>query len=139
MTAFDKSGNSDSVDCLMELISNMSEHEQENLLEELQERQGKEKRKYPRKPFLVSVDYADQENFYQDFIRDINANGVFIDTKKPFTVGKEVTLTFPIPHEQGQVKINGQIVRVTKQGIGVKFAITNEYISDMIKSEVENI
>jgi Tfp pilus assembly protein PilZ len=124
---------------LFDLIMKLPEHEQRRILIELENKMIKEKRQFPRKPFFVSVDYADQENFYQDFIRDINPNGVFIDTKKPFSVGKEVTLSFPIPHEQGQVQIKGVIVRVSDRGIGVKFNLTDPCIKEMLETQFEGL
>jgi len=57
----------------------------------------------------------------------------------PFTAGQEVTLTFPLPDYQKCIKIIGEVVRITPQGIGVKFKVVNHDQKAMIKSLLEGL
>jgi uncharacterized protein (TIGR02266 family) len=124
---------------LIELIKNMSEDEQRTLLKELEERPFEGRRKHVRKPFLMAVDYSTQDHVYKDFIQDISSGGVFIQTHMPFTVGQEVSLTFPLPSFQKHVKVIGEVVRSTTQGVGVKFKMADKDQEAMITSLLEPI
>jgi Tfp pilus assembly protein PilZ len=55
----------------------------------------------------------------------------------PFRAGQDVSLTFPLPDYQKYIKINGEVVRVTPRGIGVKFKMVNQDQEAMIKSLLE--
>jgi len=124
---------------LVELIKNMSEDEQRTLLKDLEERTFEGRRKHVRKPFLMAVDYSTQDHVYKDFIQDISSGGVFIQTHMPFTVGQEVSLTFPLPSFQKHVKVIGEVVRSTPQGVGVKFKMADKDQEAMITSLLEPI
>jgi Tfp pilus assembly protein PilZ len=111
----------------------MSEDEQLALLKELERRLLKWTRKRKREPFFMVVNYSVEDRLYTSHILDISAGGVFIETRIPFTAGQEVSLTFPLPDYQKHIKIIGKIVRVTQQGIGVKFKTVNQDQEAMIK------
>ena len=96
---------------LFELILNMGESEQRTVLKELEKRLDKRKRKHTRKPFFMFVNYATQDLTYNDFIQNISAGGVFIETQ----------ITFPLPNYLEHIKVAGDVVRTTMQGIGVRF------------------
>ena len=64
---------------------------------EKDELKGRVKRRSNRKAAFVIVNYAAQRRFYQDFIRNISDSGVFIETSIPFSVGQEVSMSFPLP------------------------------------------
>jgi len=86
-----------------------------------QEESPEEKRRHPRKPCSIVVDYASRDRAFRDYIRDISSGGVFIETSKEFSIGDEIMMTFSISSKQKPFKFTGQVVRITKKGIGVKF------------------
>ena len=140
MTISDIQSNEASITArLIQMIKNMSEAEQRTLLKDLEEKQSEEKRKHVRKPFLMAVDYSTQDHVYKDFIQDISAGGVFIQTSMPFTVGQEVSLTFPLPNYRKHLKIVGEVVRSTKHGVGVKFKVADQDQEAIINSFLELI
>ena len=126
-------------DRLLELIMSMPEDEQQKLLKDLEGKLLKGKRKHHRKPFFMVVDYATQDRGYRDFIQNISAGGVFIETQMPFSAGQEVSLTFPLPNYQKYIKISGDVVWTSAQGIGVTFKIVSQDQDAMIKSLLEMI
>ena len=77
-----------------------------------------------RKPFFMNVNYATCERSYNDFIKDISAGGLFIETRRPFSIGQDIVLTFPFREDRKHVKISGEIVRTTENGIGVRFKMS---------------
>ncbi len=122
MSNLDKLSNGHSVTSrLFQLISSMGEMEQQTVLNELEKRRERGKRIHSRKPFFMFVNYATQDLTYNDFIQNISAGGVFIETHMPFSVGQEVVLTFPLPNYLEHIKITGEVVRISIQGIGVRF------------------
>ena len=140
MTSFEIQSNESSITArLIELIKNMSEDEQRTLLKDLEEKPFEGRRKHVRKPFLMAVDYSTQDHVYKDFIQDVSTGGVFIQTHMPFTVGQEVSLTFPLPNYQKHIKVTGEVVRSTTQGVGVKFKMADQDQTAMITSLLESI
>ena len=78
---------------------------------------------YPFKPqsYFKELDFAVEGWAYQEFIRDISAGGLFIETRSPMAVGQDITLAFELPHTSEHVKIRGKIARVLPSGgFGVK-------------------
>jgi Tfp pilus assembly protein PilZ len=124
---------------LFELIKGMTEEEQVTLLKDLEERLFKNKREHQRKAFFMVVDYSCGDRIYKDYIQNISAGGMFIETRMPFSVGHEVSLSFPIPNHQKYIRIAGEVVRICPQGIGVKFKTVNEDQEAMITSLLEII
>jgi uncharacterized protein (TIGR02266 family) len=124
---------------LMELIKNLPKADQLNLLNELEAWQFEGKRKHHRKPFFMVVDYATKEGAFKDFIQNISAGGVFIETRMPFSVGQEISMTFTLPKFQKPFKVNGKIVRTLPDGIGVAFLMENQEQEDMVQSLLEMI
>jgi uncharacterized protein (TIGR02266 family) len=122
---------------LLKVIKKMSENEQLTLLKELEERVFKDRRKHEREPFFMVVDYSTEDRFYKDYIQDISAGGVFIQTRMPFRAGQDVSLSFPLPDHQKYIAINGEVARFTPEGIGVKFKMVNQGQEGMIKSLLE--
>ena len=112
---------SSATDQLISLVMELSEDQQEPLLEELKLKLSKERRHHTRKPFITVVDFASQGRAYREFVQDISGSGVYIQTSRPFSVGQDVVLTFPFPDSQKHVKITGRIARVADTGIGVQF------------------
>jgi len=140
MTTFEMQSNESRITArLIELIKNMPEDEQRTLLKDLEEKPFEGRRKHVRKPFLMTVDYSTQDHVYKDFIQDISTGGVFIQTHMPFTVGQEVSLTFPLPNYQKHIKVTGEVVRSTTQGVGVKFKMADQDQTAMITSLLESI
>ncbi|MBW2001037.1 MAG: PilZ domain-containing protein [Deltaproteobacteria bacterium] len=87
----------------------------------------------------MAVDYSTKDHVYKDFIQDISTGGVFIETHMPFTVGQEVSLTFPLPNYQKHIKVVGEVVRSTTQGVGVKFKMADQDQEAIITSLLESI
>lgn len=140
MNAFNEEMHESSVTTrLVELILKMSDEQKRSLLKELEERLSATRRKHGRKPYFSLVDYASQEGSYTDFIQNISAGGVFIGTGTSFSVGQEVSLTFPLPISHENIRITGQIVWVSEQGIGVKFKTADQEQETMLKNLIDMI
>jgi len=109
---------------LFELIFRMPESETRDLLEKLEIRwrpKYEERRKHPRKSTFIRVDCSGNQCAFTDFIQNLSAGGLWIDTQLPFYVGQNLSMTFSVTNGDAPIKIAGKIVRVASRGIGVKF------------------
>ncbi len=113
---------------LGELIHELTEDQCERLLEKLERWKSKKRRRDPRRPCSVPVDYATGDRIFKGFIKDISSGGVFVESRKALDLGEEITLTFTSPDLPKPVKIKGEIVRKNLLGVGVKF---NREIKEM--------
>jgi Tfp pilus assembly protein PilZ len=124
---------------IYEIINKMSKGEMHQLLKDLEEGQIIERRKYDRKDFFRIIDYTVGDQYYRDFIQDLSVNGVFIKTSHTFPVGQTMVMTFLSPDNQSPFKINGEIIRVHTDGIGVKFKLESQVQELVLKSFVDMI
>jgi len=75
----------------------------------------KDKRQHVRHAAHVPVDFSVRSRFYEGLITNISKGGVFIKASGTFSVGQDISFYF------GKENMNGTIVWVHRQGIGVKF------------------
>ena len=121
---------------LIELILNMSPLERQTLLEELEEKMHKGRRRSPRTRYFKDVDFATKDRVFRGFIQNISAEGVLIETSESLTVGQEITLAFELPDTKEHVKISGKIARILPNGgFGVKFNSAIESIQSEEKKD----
>jgi Tfp pilus assembly protein PilZ len=116
---------------IFEIIDDMSEKEMRQLLKDLErwQKSKDEKRKYPRRSTLMEITYSsDQRRIFEDFIRNVSAGGLFIETNLVTELGQKLTMTFSHPDSGDPIKVLGKIIRVDSGGIGVKF---NKLLSDL--------
>ena len=79
-----------------------------------------ERRVHPRVPCFFLVDYATRDCFYRDFVRNISAGGLFVESRK-LPIGPEVTMVLCLSDPGKPVKITGQVAWIDRDGIGVRF------------------
>jgi Tfp pilus assembly protein PilZ len=110
-------------DSLFELISHLSDAERQKLLESLDKwYQSKitEKRKHPRRRILRYVDCSGYHCKFSDFMRNISAGGLFIETKTPVYIDQELAMNFTLPDVGEPFNVTGKVVWANPKGIGVK-------------------
>jgi len=117
---------------LMALISEMSPARRRALLGLLEDWQHTRRRKHSRESCFLAVDYGTRDGVFKDFITNMSAGGVFIETRMPFAVGQEITLTFSSSDYEDPIKIAGKIAWGGPRGIGVKFSRVNLSLAALI-------
>jgi len=111
-------------DRILVIISSLSEEQRRKLLSGLEKWQQfnfAEKRKYHRKKTFIRAECSLNRCTFTDFIQNLSASGLFIESRFPFFIGEELSLTFSLTDIEDPVKITGKIVRVDSKGIGVQF------------------
>ncbi|MBW1822551.1 MAG: PilZ domain-containing protein, partial [Deltaproteobacteria bacterium] len=59
--------------------------------------------------------------FYTGLIKDISKTGIFIETEDSFLFGQILMLAIPFSNKNKNTIVNGEVVRSSQEGFGVKF------------------
>jgi Tfp pilus assembly protein PilZ len=94
-------------------------------------------RGHRRKRCLIRVTYSTQDQSFNDYILDISAVGVFIETDHDFSVGQDMILTFKLPNYQQPLKLDAAVAWIGNKGIGIKFKDLSPYQEEIIQSFIE--
>lgn len=126
MAEYDEYSNSNSIILrLMELILAMNDDQRLDLLNKLEElpTEGLSlgDRNDVRKGFEKNISFSVQDREYSAICKDISNGGIFIQTDEVFSVGQTVILNIPFSDGRREIKVPAEIVRVSSQGIGLKF------------------
>ena len=84
------------------------------------EKMATDSRKHPRKPFFRTMRFSTLRGIFKGTTKNISASGVFIATEEKLKIGRLIKLNLPL--KAGKTKeIIGEVVWVTKGGLGLKF------------------
>jgi Tfp pilus assembly protein PilZ len=117
---------------LFQIILNLPEEKQLALLQYAEDLLIKERRAFIRKTCSIPVSYATYDRVYSNTIKNISQKGVFIETQRPLFVGEELIMSFSMPGFGKPLKVKGEIVQVSRIGIGVEFKSMSPYVEEMI-------
>ncbi|MGD9173237.1 MAG: PilZ domain-containing protein [Desulfobacterales bacterium] len=70
---------------------------------------------------LVVADCQTMEGDFKAPINNISSGGVFIDTNQRLFVGQEIAIKFDFPGVRKAIMANGEIVRTSFDGAGIRF------------------
>lgn len=98
-------------------------------------------REFPRLSCYLMVDFAAGGKAYQSCIRDISANGVFIETTNQFEEGQRISLCFTLVESDETLpfKVKGRVTRLYPDGIGVQYVNMTHYQRDIINALLDKI
>lgn len=109
---------------LLNIILEMPLEQQLDLLDKLDAIDYNGSRRHARhclkNPWVVTIG-PEKDNPYDYLARNISRCGMFIETRRPFSVGGKITMRFQVPASRKLYKIRGEIVRFQKNGVGIKF------------------
>lgn len=127
---------------IFKLVIDMTDQQQALLLDALEKKtpgdDNRDRRGQSRKPCLIPIDYKVSGRTFKGYILDMSAFGVFIETSDNFFGGQEIIMSFSVPNYQKPLKLAGEIVWSSQQGIGVKFTHLTQHQLDAIKYFSEN-
>jgi hypothetical protein len=106
---------------LIDLVCEMTIEQQLELLQKLDRKHYKRGRTDYRRNHKIEVDYEINNRTHRNFIQDISAAGVFIETSNPPAVGEKITLSFSLADNKKPITITGRIVRSGDNGFAVDF------------------
>jgi PilZ domain len=73
-----------------------------------------------RMPYHTAVELNTSAGPAKGTIRNISIGGLFVDTKTPLSVGQKFEMNFRFRSGNHAMKLLAQVVRETKEGLGVK-------------------
>ncbi len=110
---------------LIKQILGMTDGERQTLLEQLGKIPMKElslgDRDGFRRKYDQTITFSTQDRQYSALCKDISNGGIFIQTSEIFQLGQLVTLDIPFSDGKKSIKVPAEIVRVSSDGIGLKF------------------
>jgi uncharacterized protein (TIGR02266 family) len=101
-----------------------------------------ERRRSPRAPVIVRIEYATVDALFSDFTRNINEGGVFIETDSPAELDSVVHLSFRLPGSRETVNVTGRVAWIAPgengkaHGMGVEFENLTDADRDRINAIV---
>ena len=124
---------------LFQIVINLDEEQQEALLNYAEDLLSKEKRLAIRKSCTIPINFAAYDRVYSNHIKNISANGLFIETQRPLLVGDEIIMTFRLQGLDKPLKLRGEIAHATRAGVGVEFKDISPYIEELIRTAIKGM
>jgi PilZ domain len=78
-------------------------------------------RQHPRRASFIIVEYTVREGRFRDIMKNVGANGMFINTQRAIDEDQPVWLEFPLFEFDHLIKASGQVTRCTANGFAVAF------------------
>lgn len=87
-----------------------------------------ERRRAPRTPLTLRVDYSTVDELFSEFTRNVNEGGLFIETETPPPMETRVALEFKLPGSGEPIRARGRVAWIRDAspeegpaGMGVEF------------------
>jgi len=89
-----------------------------------------ERRRAPRAPIELTVEYKRLNTFFADYTKNISRGGTFIGTDKPLPVGTEFVFALGVPGMPEPLRLRGRVIWTTPAqeatkgnpaGMGIEF------------------
>ena len=71
----------------------------------------------------VIAECKTEQSLFNGKVKNLSAEGAFIETNKEISMGEEIAFSFVLPATKQVVKATGVVVRSSFQGIGVNIKI----------------
>ena len=110
--------------------------------------QGSERRKGPRAPIELKVEYKRLNSFFADYTRNISRDGMFIKTQKPLGIGTEFVFKLVVPQLPEPLERHGRVQWTVKPeqaneeqeaGMGIGFIYESEAERQRVVTVVERL
>ena len=69
-----------------------------------------ERRKAPRAPIALKIEYRKLNTFFADYTKNISKGGTFIKTEQPLPVGTRFVFTLWLPQREKPFELAGVVV-----------------------------
>ncbi len=101
----------------------------------LEEIRHQDRREHPRKACSIAAYYATWEGSFESFVRNISHGGMFIQTRRVFPSGQQITVSLPPPpNKKEMIKVTGKIVWSVPEGLGIKFTSVSQDLKEIMES-----
>ncbi len=87
-----------------------------------------ERRREPRAPVHLRIDYQTVDAFFSEFASNINQGGLYIKSTRPLSPGTRLNIQFLLPNNSRPIQVAGEVVWVNEKttkgispGMGIRF------------------
>ncbi len=87
-----------------------------------------ERRREPRAPVNLRIDYQTVDAFFSEFASNINQGGLYIKSTRPLPPGTRLNIQFLLPNNSRPIQVSGEVVWVNEKttkginpGMGIRF------------------
>jgi len=84
-------------------------------------KQNPNQRSHLRRTAFIIVEYTVREGTFRDIIKNIGANGMFVNTTRAITEDQAIVLRFPLFEFDHLIEVTGQVTRSIITGFAVTF------------------
>jgi len=81
----------------------------------------KDKRLSNRFPYKTAAPYTIGSKHGMGSVLNLSKGGMLFTTKDALNVGEKIDIDFQFRHGQHKMNLNGKIVRIDRNGVGIKF------------------
>ena len=85
-----------------------------------------------RKPYSGHIFFVTKKGFNEGRLKDFSRSGLFINSKARLSVGDIITMALPFL-KGNKVKCKGQVMRRTKEGVGIELFRNRSFENVIIK------
>ena len=78
-------------------------------------------RHHPRRAAFIIAEYTVRKGTFRDIIKNIGADGLFINTTRQVAEGQTITLHFPLFEFEHPIRAAGKVSRRAPNGFAVAF------------------
>jgi hypothetical protein len=78
-------------------------------------------RNHLRRTSFIIVEYTVNEGTFRDIIKNIGANGMFVNTTRAIAEDQPIALRFPLFEFDHLIQVSGQVTRSNVTGFAVTF------------------
>lgn len=89
-------------------------------------------RRNPRRVSFIIVEYTVKEGRFRDIMKNVSANGIFVNTQRTIAARQPISLEFPLFDFDHTIQTTGQVTRCNTKGFAVSF---NQPIAGLICKE----
>lgn len=84
-------------------------------------KRNRNQRMHPRRTSFIIVEYSVREGTFRDIIKNIGANGMFVNTTRTIADDQPIELRFPLFEFENPIQVAGRVTRCTVTGFAVTF------------------
>lgn len=95
-------------------------------------RRGDNQRQHPRRASFIIVEYTVKEGKFRDIMKNVGANGMFINTQRAIDEDQPILMRFPLFEFEHIIEARGRVTRCSASGFAVAF---NQPIPGLICKE----
>jgi hypothetical protein len=120
------------LDEIIKRVRNLTEEQQQEILEVLKTLQAGRQREYQRLKTRADIDVVAGDRLIRTQTKDISASGLFIPVSGKFEPHKSVRVVFTVPGYPKPFKLEGSIARVEETGIAIRFQNITPYFKELL-------